>query len=82
MNGVAQMAWNLIRAPILAILLLCEPIVSFVYAAVMVLGLFVSILFEISAAGPRFPFLGMTAASLGFGVILALYYGLIALLVE
>lgn len=82
MNRVLLLLWNIIRAPILIVLVFCEPIVGFICVAVMILGVFVSILFEISAVGPRFPFLGMMSASLGFGVAYFLYCGLIALLTK
>jgi hypothetical protein len=47
-----------------------------------VLGVLASILFEISAVGPRFPFAKAMIISLSFGVILFLYYGLLSLFVE
>lgn len=81
-GGALRVLWNVVRAPVLIVLVFCEPIVGVVCAAVMILGVFVSIVFEISAAGPRFPFIGMMAASLGFGVFLLLYHGVIALLME
>lgn len=85
-NGIAgrslRWLWNVVRTPILGLLMLCEPVVRVLCATIMVLGVFVSVLFEISAAGPRFPFLGMLGASLGFGVVLVLYYGLMSLLME
>lgn len=85
-SGIASRSlrwlWNVVRAPILGLLMLCEPVVRWLCVTIMVLGVFVSVLFEISAAGPRFPFLGMIGASLGFGVLLVLYYGLMSLLIE
>ncbi len=85
-NGVAgrslRWLWNIVRAPVLGVLVLCEPIVRWLCATIMVLGVLASVLFEISAAGPRFPFLGMMSASLGFGVVLVLYYGLMSLLMK
>jgi hypothetical protein len=85
-NGIAgrslRWLWNVVRAPILGVLMLCEPVVRWLCATIMVLGVVVSVLFEVSAVGPRFPFLGMMGASLGFGVALVLYYGLMSLVME
>jgi|SRR5665213_2019329 len=81
-GGVARILWNCIRLPIAAVLLLLEPVVGFICGAGLVLGVLASILFEISAVGPRFPFLKVIGISLSFGVILFLYYGLLSLFVE
>lgn len=79
-TGAGKVIWNAARLPLLGVLALLEPVVRFVCSLVMVLGVITSIVFEVSAAGPRFPFLWMLALSIGFGVVLFLYYGLIALL--
>lgn len=60
--------------------MLLEPIIRYTLTIAMVLGVVASIAFEISAAGPRFPFLAMLVSSLACGVLLILYYGLAALL--
>jgi hypothetical protein len=76
----ARCLWSAVRLPLVAALTLLEPAVRYLCSIAMVLGVFASVMFEISAAGPRFPFLGMLGLSLGFGVVLFLYYGLMALL--
>ena len=76
-TGALRLLWNFVRLPVHAVLVLCEPLVRFLCSAVVVLGVFTAALFEISAVGPRFPFLGMLACSLGFGAVLLLYEGLI-----
>jgi hypothetical protein len=81
-TGTLRILWNLVRAPILEVFLLCEPIVRFVCAAVMVFGVFAAVILKVSAVGPHFPLLGMLAFALSFGVVLILYHGLIALLME
>ncbi len=68
--------------PIAGVLLLLEPVVGLVCGLGLVLGVLASILFEISAAGPKFPFAEALCISLSFGVILFLYYGLLSLFVE
>jgi hypothetical protein len=81
-RSALRVLWNIVRAPILAALLLCEPIVQFICAAAMVLGVFGAIILQVSAIGAHFPLVGMLAFTVGFGVALILYYGLIALLLE
>lgn len=82
MNRAAQLVWNGVRLPIAGVLLLLEPVVAWVCGLGMVLGVFVSIVFEISAVGPRFPFLKALALSMSFGLILFLYYGLLSLFIR
>jgi hypothetical protein len=72
----------IIRLPIVAVLLLLEPVVNVVCGAAAVLGVLVAAAFELSAAGPRFPFLQVTAISCACGLLLILYHSAIALLVR
>jgi hypothetical protein len=78
----ARVLWKAVRLPIAAVLLAVEPIVGFICGLGLVLGVLASILFEISAVGPRFPFAKAMIISLSFGVILFLYYGALSLFVE
>jgi hypothetical protein len=80
LKSTLRMLWKTVRLPLLGILLLIEPIIKYVFGSAMVLGVLASIAFEISAVGPRFPFLAMLALSLSFGLALFLYYGLVSLL--
>lgn len=73
-----RLSWNAVRLPLLAVLVLIEPAVRIVCSLALLLGVVVSIAFEFSAVGPRFPLLGMLALSLGFGVVLFAFYGLLA----
>ena len=75
-----RVAWTAVRLPLLALLSFLAPVVGTVCAGLMLLGIAVSILFKISAAGPHFPFWHMIGMSLGFGLFIVLYYALIALL--
>jgi len=68
--------------PILAALVMLEPIVSFLCCFMLFSGMFAAIVFEVSAVGPRFPFLVFFGISLAFGVFLLLYHALIALLLR
>jgi hypothetical protein len=80
--GTVRILWNAMRLPIAAALLALEPVVGLVCGAGLVLGIIASVLFEMSAVGPRFPFAKVLGISLSFGVILFLYYGLLSLFVE
>ncbi len=77
-RGALRLIGLAVRLPLLGVLSLLEPVVRAVLSIAMVLGIVVSVLFEASAAGTRFPFLAMLAASLSCGVALILYYGLVA----
>jgi len=81
-SATARLFWNALRIPVLGALVLIAPIVRFVCSCALVLGIIASVVFEVSAVGPRFPFLLMLGASLGFGAFLVLYEGLIAILSE
>jgi hypothetical protein len=82
MNRAVQLLWNGVRLPVAAALLALEPIVGFICGAGLVLGVLASILFEISAVSPRFPFAKAMIISLSFGVTLFLYYGLLSIFVK
>ncbi len=75
-----RLAWDLLRLPLLGLLVLLAPAVQFVCGGLLVFGILVSIAFRVSGAGATFPFWHMIGASLGFGAFIVLYYGLIALL--
>lgn len=77
-----RVLWNAIRLPIAGVLLLLEPIIGFICGLGLVLGVLVSILFEMSAVGPIFPFVKALGISLSFGAILFLYYGLVSIFVK
>lgn len=64
------------RLPLVAVLTLLEPMVRAVFSLAMVLGVIAAVVFELSAVGPRFPFLEILTVSLGFGLALVAYYGL------
>lgn len=81
LNAIARVL-TIARLPIVGVLLLLEPVVNVVCGAVAVLGVLVAVAFELSAVGPRFPFLLTTAISLAFGALLVLYHSAIALLVR
>jgi len=81
-TAAARFARQVVSRPLFALMTLLEPIVAKVLSFALVLGVFTSIVFEFSAVGPQFDFLRMLALSLGFGIALVLYHGLLALLLS
>jgi len=79
-SGPLRLAWDLVRLPLLAVLVLLAPAIEFVCGGLLIFGILVSIAFRVSGAGATFPFWHMIGASLGFGAFIVLYYGLIRLL--
>lgn len=77
--AAARFMWRAGRRPLLAVLTLIEPVIRAVFSIAMMLGIVAATVFEYSAVGPRFPFLGVFAMSLGFGLALVAYYGLMSL---
>ena len=73
---------TIVRLPIVAVLLLLEPVFNVVFGAGAVVGVLTAAAFEVSAVGPRFPFLQVATISLACGVLLVLYHSAIALLVR
>ena len=81
-NSLARGVLGLVRAPVVGLLILLEPVVNVVCGVMAVLGLLAAVAFEFSAVGPRFPFLQVAAISLAFGLLLVVYHSAIALLVR
>src|SRR5579859_6721701 len=82
LRGVGRLLFNVIRVPIVAVLLLLEPVVTFVCSAGLVLGLVTCIIWELSAAASRFPLGKMLVFSFACPVILFLYHALLSLFVR
>jgi hypothetical protein len=66
---LARISWQGIRLPLLAGLMILEPVARFVLAAVALLGILVSLFFEFSGAASRFPFWVVFGLSLSCGVL-------------
>ena len=75
-----RLLWDLARVPVLEVLSLLAPAVEFVCGGLLLLGLLVSIAFELSGAGATFPFWRMIALSFGFGAFVIVYHGVIRVL--
>ncbi len=68
--------WQLVRWPLLTLLILLEPIFRGVLASLALLGTLTAFLFG-ALRVPHFPFWGMLATSLSCGGLLIAYYGVI-----
>jgi len=73
LGASARMTWKVVSFPAIAGLLLLKPAVDFVCGFMMIGGVLAAIAFELSAVGPRFPFLQVAGLALAFGVFATLY---------
>jgi hypothetical protein len=73
------LAWNVLRIPVAAVLVLLEPVVCFLLAALAILSVIAAVFWKVSGVAPAFPLWGLLAFSAGSIVLLALYYALIRL---
>ncbi len=77
LGASARMTWKVVSFPLIAGLLLLKPVVDALCVFVLVFGLVAAVAFDLSAVGPRFPFLQIAGMALGFGLFAALYRCLI-----
>jgi hypothetical protein len=78
--GLLWLIWQATRLPVLALLMILEPIVSTVLVAMALLGTLTAFFWKLASDRPDFPFLGMLALSLGCFFLLTLYHAAIRLL--
>jgi len=71
--------WRAACLPMLMVLVILEPLVTFVLATLALLGLLTTLLFYLVGL-PEFPVWTMLALSLGFAIALVPYYALIRLM--
>jgi hypothetical protein len=71
--------WRAACLPVLMVLVILEPLVTFVLAALALLGLLTTLFFYL-VGPPDFPVWTMLALSLGFAIALVPYHALIRLL--
>ena len=74
-------ACQCVRVPLLIFLAILEPVVSFIFGSLALLGILIT-LFWWSAGVPHFPFALMLGISLWLGVTLFAYYALLRLLAK
>ena len=71
--------WRIAGLPVLLLLVILEPLVTFVFAALALLGLLTTVFFFL-VGPPGFPVGTMLVLSLGFAIVLLPYHALIRLL--
>ncbi len=68
-----RLLWEIARVPVLAILLVLEPLVSLILTAVAVFGFAAAVILRLSGNLPHFSFWDMAAFSLGSMLALTAY---------
>src|SRR5579883_1636881 len=77
--SVLWIVWQVVRLPVLAVLLVLEPFVNLILTAFGFLGIVVALILKFSGDLPHFPFWLMMAFSIGAILILMAYHALIGL---
>lgn len=75
--GVLWAVWQVVRLPVLAVLLVLEPFVSLILTAFGFLGIMIALILKFSGDLPHFPFWLMMAFSVGAILLLMAYHALI-----
>jgi hypothetical protein len=78
--GLLLVTWTAIRLPLLAFLMILEPVVRVVLSGLALLVTLCALFLVAVTPSGTFPFWGMLAAGLGCFGLLTLYYGLMRLL--
>jgi len=73
---ISRWIWRVACLPVLMLLVILEPVVTFVLAALALLGVLTTLFFKF-VGPPGFPVWIMLALSLGFAVVLVPYHALI-----
>ncbi|HEY1889318.1 MAG TPA: hypothetical protein VGG63_02870 [Steroidobacteraceae bacterium] len=71
--------WQIVRLPVLAVLIVLEPFASLILTGFGFLGIVVALLLKFSGDLPHFPFWLMMAFSVGSILLLMAYHTLISL---
>lgn len=71
--------WRLVRLPIVTVLVILEPVVSLVFGGFALLGVLMTLFYTLIRL-PHFPTWTMLTLSVGFGLAVRLYRGLILIL--
>ena len=78
--GLTWLLWQAIRLPVLALLMILEPIVSALLVAAALLGTLTAFFWKLTSNRPDFPFFGVLALSLSCFLLLTLYHAAIRVL--
>jgi hypothetical protein len=78
--GLLWLIWQAVRLPVLALLMILEPIVSTLLVAAALLGTLTAFFWKLASHRADFPFFGVLALSVGCFLLLTLYHAAIRLL--
>jgi hypothetical protein len=78
--GIVWILWQAVRVPVLALLLMLEPIVSTLLVAAALMGTLTAFFWKLTSDRADIPFFGVLALSIGCFLVLILYHGVIRLL--
>jgi hypothetical protein len=76
---IAGLLWHVVRLPMLILFVILEPVVSFVFGALALLGVLTTIFYKLIGL-PYFPTATMLTLSFGSGLFVILYHALIGIL--
>ena len=79
--SVMAIAWHIARLMIVATLMFVEPIVSFIFCGLALVGVTVSVILKFSGAAPKFPFWSAVAMSVGLYFAFLVYVVVVRALV-
>ena len=71
--------WQVVRLPVLAVLLVLEPFVSLILTAFGFLGIVIALILKFSGDLPHFPFWTVMAFSIGAVLLLMVYHAIIGI---
>jgi len=72
--GLTALLWQIVRFPVLALLIILEPVVRFVLCSCALIGTLGAFFIRLALHRSEFPFWGTLALSIGCVAMLALYY--------
>lgn len=78
-SSAVWILWQIVRLPVLAVLIVLEPFVSLILTGFGFLGIVVALILKFSGDLPHFPFWLMMAFSVGSILLLMAYHTLISL---
>jgi hypothetical protein len=78
--GVLRLGWAALRLPVVALLVIFEPVVKVLLAGAALLVALTAMFFALLEPLSAFPFGGMLGVAAGLVLLLALYYALLRVL--
>lgn len=78
-RSILWLLWQIVRLPVIAVLLVLEPFVSLILTAFGFLGIVVALILKFSGDLPHFPFWLMMAISVGAILLVMAYHALIGM---